>query len=98
MANQAEKGYGDNSWSIHSIPRKETISEYVSFEKIYIPLQGRADFAIGKFRVTSLRESVIDFSSPFMYEPAGMAMRRPNRGGNVSFSIINNSFSIKIIA
>ena len=60
-------------------------------------LQGIADFALGKFRVTSLRESVIDFSSPFMYEPAGMAMRRPQAGGNVCFlySTFLNSVSVR---
>ena len=86
---QQKKGDGYTSWSIHGISTlnvlKETISGYALFAKFHISLQGIADFAIGKFRVTSLRESVIDFSSPFMYEPAGMAMRRPHRGGYVSF-------------
>ena len=76
---------------------KETISGKAPFAKFHISLQGIADFAIGKFRVTSLRESVIDFSSPFMYEPAGMAMRRPHRGGNVSFAVIHNSIPVKSI-
>ena len=61
---------------------------------MHISLQGIADFAIGKFRVTSLRESVIDFSSPFMYEPEGMAMRRPHRGGNVRFVMFHNERDI----
>ena len=40
-----------------------------------------ADLALGKFRMTSSRDSVIDFTEPFMYETAGMAMKRPTTSG-----------------
>lgn len=37
--------------------------------------------ALGKFRVTSLRDSVIDYTYPFTFEPAAMVMRRPDSSG-----------------
>ena len=42
----------------------------------------RADFAVGKFSMTYLRETVIDFTEPYFYEGGAMAMRRPAGSSN----------------
>ena len=36
---------------------------------------------MGKFTRTSLRDTVIDYTTPFIYESAVMAMRKPETGG-----------------
>ena len=35
------------------------------------------DFAVAKFTVTEIRDTVIDFATPFWHEPAVIVMKKP---------------------
>ncbi|KAK2152669.1 hypothetical protein LSH36_322g05030 [Paralvinella palmiformis] len=48
-------------------------------------LRGDADFAIAKFTITRLRESVIDFTVPFWHEPCVMVMRKPDEKSSLIY-------------
>ena len=36
------------------------------------------DFAAAKFTVTEIRDTVIDFTTPFWHEPAVIVMKKPD--------------------
>ncbi|KAI0233282.1 Glutamate receptor ionotropic, delta-2 [Lamellibrachia satsuma] len=39
--------------------------------------RGEADWGLGKFTVTDIRDTVVDYTSPFWYEPALIVMKKP---------------------
>ena len=47
---------------------------------------------MGKFTRTSARESVIDYTTPFMFESAALVMRKPGTDGkNVSITFLGKA-------
>ena len=47
---------------------------------------------MGKFTRTSARESVIDYTTPFMYESAALVMRKPSTDGkNVGITFLSKA-------
>ena len=59
------------------------VSEICIYYLNYRPQE--ADFAVAKFTVTSLRDTVIDYTVPFWHEPAVMVMRKPEENSMVIY-------------
>ncbi|KAK3089561.1 hypothetical protein FSP39_004629, partial [Pinctada imbricata] len=53
------------------------------------------DFAVGPFTITSIRETVIDFTKPYMEDGAGILTRKPESNANKMFQMFK-PFSLTV--